>query len=127
MVQRGPYRPSVVLRTELTIPVTEFGYQGLELDLPVVCWGEDMRWTGTSWQLTPIRRQVKQDNPEQLLRNTYRVLLTRGRDGFVVYLPDNRTLDETEVAHLAAGIKPLPEPVALEEDGSGAADSEAAG
>lgn len=111
----------------LTTPVTEFGCQGLELDLPVVCWGEDMRWTGTLWQLTPIRRQVKQDNPEQLLRNTYRVLLTRGRDGFVVYLPDDRILDQTEVALLAAGIKPLPEPVALETDGSGAADSEAAG
>ena len=50
----------------LTIPVTEFGCQGLELDLPIVCWGEDMRWTGTEWRLTPIRRRIAQDDPQQL-------------------------------------------------------------
>ena len=97
----------------LTTPVTEFGCQGLELDLPIVCWGEDMRWTGSEWRLTPIRRRVRQEDPEQLLINAYRVLLTRGRDGFVVYLPDERSLDATEVVLLAAGIKPLPEAVAL--------------
>lgn len=97
----------------LSIPVTEFGCQGLELDLPIVCWGEDMRWTGTFWELTPIRRRVRQEDPQQLLRNTYRVLLTRGRDGFVVYVPDDRRLDQTELALLAAGLKPVPAPVAL--------------
>lgn len=97
----------------LELPVTEFGCQGLELDLPIVCWGEDMRWTGTFWELTPIRRRVRQEDPQQLLRNAYRVLLTRGRDGFVVYLPDDRRLDQTELALLAAGLKPLPAPVPL--------------
>lgn len=97
----------------LELPVTEFGCQGLELDLPIVCWGEDARWTGTEWLLTPIRRRIKQADPQQLLRNTYRVLLTRARDGFVVYIPDDASLDQTEVALLAAGLKPLPAPVAL--------------
>jgi hypothetical protein len=97
----------------LRIPVTEFGCQGLELDLPIVCWGEDMRWTGADWLLTPIRRKVPQEDPQQLLRNAYRVLLTRGRDGFVVWLPPDERLDQTEVALLAAGLKPLPEPIAL--------------
>jgi len=67
---------------------------------------EDARWTGSEWLLTPIRRRIKQDDPQQLLRTTYRVLLTRGRDGFVVYIPDDRHLDQTEVALLAAGLKP---------------------
>lgn len=105
-------------------PVTEFGCQGLELDLPIVCWGEDVRWTGTEWLLTPIRRRIQQDDPQQLLRNTYRVLLTRGRDGFVVYIPEEQKLDQTEVALLAAGLKPLPAPVELARDtgaGGGAA------
>jgi hypothetical protein len=103
----------------LELPVTEFGCQGLELDLPIICWGEDVRWTGTEWLLTPIRRRIQQDDPQQLLRNTYRVLLTRGRDGLVVFIPDDRKLDETEVALLAAGLKPLPAPVELAKRGHG--------
>lgn len=98
----------------LELPVTEFGCQGLELDLPIICWGEDVRWTGTDWLLTPIRRKIPQDDPQQLLRNTYRVLLTRGRDGVVVFIPDDRRLDRTEVALLAAGLKPLPAPATLQ-------------
>jgi len=89
--------------------VTEFQCQGLELDLPIVCWGEDMRWDGSAWVLSPIRRRYPIRDPKQLLRNTYRVLLTRGRDGLVVYLPPSVELDQTEHALLAAGVRPLPE------------------
>ncbi len=92
----------------LSQPVTEFGCQGLELDLPILCWGEDVRWIGGTWRLTPVRRQYRQLSPDQLLRNAYRVLLTRGRDGLVVFVPDDPILDETEHILLAAGIKPLP-------------------
>jgi len=93
----------------LTQPVTEFGCQGLELDFPIVCWGEDYRWAGDGWALTPIRRKYPQQDPVQLLRNVYRVLLTRGRDGMVVFVPDDRELDTTEHAVLAAGVVPLPD------------------
>jgi hypothetical protein len=95
--------------TALVQPVTEFGCQGLELDLPIVCWGEDYNWDGTSWQLTPVRRRSPQQDPHQLLRNVYRVLLTRGRDGLIVWIPDDRRLDHVETALLAAGIRPMPE------------------
>ena len=88
---------------------TEFGCQGLELDLPILCWGEDYRWSGGEWLPTPIRRRYRQDDPVQLLQNAYRVLMTRGRDGLVIYLPDASILDETEVALLAAGVRPIPD------------------
>lgn len=88
-------------------PVTEFGCQGLELDLPIVCWGEDYRWEGQGWHLSPGRSRYKQDNPEQLLRNAYRVLLTRGRDGMVIFVPPVAQLEETASALLRAGIDPL--------------------
>lgn len=101
--------------------VTEFGCQGLELDLPIVCWGEDHRWTGTSWDLKPIRRRKPIDRPDQLLQNAYRVLLTRGRDGFIIFIPDVDQLDLTEHALLAAGIRPLPEPIELPETVMGGA------
>lgn len=97
----------------LTQPVTEFGCQGLELDLPLLCWGEDVRWHAGIWDLSPVRRRYKQDDPRQLLVNTYRVLLTRGRDGLVVWLPPLPALDETENILLAAGLKLIPEPSEL--------------
>jgi hypothetical protein len=89
-------------------PVTEFGCQGLELDLPIVCWGDDYLWNGTTWSLKPIKRRYRQDDPQALLRNTYRVLMTRGRDGLVIFLPPGEMFDQTEVALLAAGVKMMP-------------------
>ncbi len=80
---------------QLTQPVTEFGCQGLELDLPVVCWGTDLVRADGAWQHTPTRRRFPLDNPVQVLTNAYRVLLTRGRDGLVVFVPQDPQLDET--------------------------------
>ncbi len=92
----------------LTQPVTEFGCQGLELDLPILCWGEDYRREADEWVLKPINRRYKQTNPKALLRNAYRVLLTRGRDGLIIFIPDERLMDSTEHALLAAGARLLP-------------------
>jgi hypothetical protein len=91
----------------LTQPVTEFGCQGLELDLPIVCWGEDYLRRDDRWRLRPPNRKVRQRDPDQLLQNAYRVLLTRGRDGMVVWIPPDGDLDATEHAFLAAGARPL--------------------
>ena len=92
----------------LSQPVTEFGCQGLELDLPIVCWGDDYLWTGDSWSLKPINRRYRQVGPQDLLRNAYRVLMTRGRDGLIIFLPPDEIFDQTEVALLAAGVKLMP-------------------
>lgn len=92
--------------------VTEFGCQGLELDLPIVCWGNDYLWNGTSWSIKKVRARYPLEDHEQLRRNAYRVLLTRGRDGLVIFLPPDPVLDLTEHALLAAGVRPLPEVLA---------------
>ena len=88
-------------------PVTEFGCQGLELDLPIVCWGEDVSWNRSAWSLTPIRRRYPQLQPDELLRNTYRVLLTRGRDGVVIFVPPTPQFDGTADALGGAGMHQL--------------------
>lgn len=97
----------------LEVPVTEFGCQGLELDMPIVCWGTDYRWDGRRWEAKAVRRKYPLADPEQIVRNAYRVLLTRGRDGFVVFLSSDEELEQTEHALLASGIRPLPEPMEL--------------
>lgn len=102
---------STLSSNALIQPITEFGCQGLELDLPIVCWGQDMTWRNDSWRLSPIKRTYVQDDPKKLLRNAYRVLLTRGRDGLVIFLPPEKDLDSTEVALLAAGASQLTETI----------------
>lgn len=87
--------------------VTEFGCQGLELDLPVLCWGEDFRWNEGRWTKTPVKRKYKLDDPAKLLTNSYRVLMTRGRDGLVIFIPPDENLNETEMVLLASGVKLL--------------------
>lgn len=90
----------------LTQPVTEFQCQGLEVDLPIVCWGDDFVWRGDEWLLRPRRRRYVIEDPDELLRNAYRVLLTRGRDGLVIWVPPDTDLDETAEAIEIAGARP---------------------
>ena len=87
----------------LNQPVTEFDCQGLEIDLPIVCWGDDAIWQQDGWVLRPRRRKYPIERPEELLVNSYRVLLTRGRDGLVIWVPPERELDETAEALAIVG------------------------
>jgi hypothetical protein len=96
----------------LRSPITEFMCQGLEVDLPIVCWGSDVVFVKDQWRLTPIKRRYPQQDPKRLLTNAYRVLLTRGRDGLVVFLPPDETLDGTEKALLASGMEILTDEMA---------------
>jgi hypothetical protein len=90
----------------LEAAVTEFGCQGLELDTPLVCWGGDFTWDGERWRTGTRQPGVR--NPLRLRANSYRVLLTRGRDGLVVFVPPDAALDGTHAALLSAGLRPLP-------------------
>jgi DUF2075 family protein len=85
---------------------TEFSCQGLELDFPIVGWGDDLIWNGKQWSSKPQPRS-KAHNPHQLRVNSYRVLLSRGRDGFAIFIPNERTLDATYNALIAAGVHSL--------------------
>ena len=78
---------------------TEFDIQGLELDWCLVGWDADYRYingqfehwkfTGTTWK----RRQ--QEEQQRYLENAYRVLLTRARQGMVIFVPRGDIHDET--------------------------------
>ena len=87
--------------------VTEFGCQGLELDMAIVAWGNDYLWDGTQWLMRKMRTRVPQQDPHQLRLNSYRVLLTRSREGLVIFIPPDVEFDQTEHAFLAAGARIL--------------------
>lgn len=78
--------------------MTEFGAQGLELDAALLAWGTDLRCDGRSWSSAKARRYAnghRVRDPHQLRVNAYRVLLTRGRDATVVFVPPLPEMDET--------------------------------
>jgi len=95
--------------------VTEFGCQGLELDMALVAWGNDFLWNGNEWVLRKLRTRIPQLDPHQLRLNSYRVLLTRSREGVVIFIPPKIEFDATEHALLAAGARILSPKIALAE------------
>ena len=96
--------------------VTEFGCQGLELDGALVAWGTDFILTDGAWTDRHARRYQRPGDIHDafnLRRNAYRVLLTRGRDATVVFVPPIPGLDETFRHLVAAGFLELPAHFAL--------------
>lgn len=80
---------------------TEFQVQGLELDWSCVTWDGDFRFNGSGWNYHDFRgnRWCNIANPDNrnYLRNAYRVLLTRARQGMIVFVPPGDARDATRV------------------------------
>jgi len=77
---------------KLEVVASEFKIQGLEIDWAVVCWDQDLRindekkwdyyfFRGSKWQ------KHKKTEKKRYLINSYRVLLTRARQGMVIFVP----------------------------------------
>ncbi len=87
--------PSDDLRSSnmLEIVASEFKVQGLEIDWGIVCWDADLRRTanGLDWDYYSFRgtKWNKRNKLEQrrYLINSYRVLLTRSRQGMIIFVP----------------------------------------
>ncbi|MCK1457099.1 DUF2075 domain-containing protein [Bradyrhizobium sp. 2] len=113
---RGDLRSSFALETA----ATEFECQGLELDRVAVCWGWDLTvgdgellprtFRGTNWT------NVKRPREREYTINKYRVLLTRAREGMVIWVPlgdeEDPTRSPFEMDRLAdylvdCGVQPI--------------------
>jgi len=104
---------------------SEFSIQGLELDWIGLCWSGDYIWSGTGWEARQLRHGditkwgIVRDSQKQIYRqNSYRVLMTRARQGLVIYVPrgDNQDptrapleLDRTAAYLVECGVTALPE------------------
>jgi len=87
---------------------TEFKIQGLEIDWGIVGWDADFRFVngqfycynfrGSSWQ------KISKDNGKRYTKNAYRVLLTRSRQGFIIFVPRGDEMDRTRDPRLYDGI-----------------------
>jgi hypothetical protein len=84
---------------QLEVAANEFQIQGLELDWTCVCWGGDFLRSKSGWSLKRLRgkswQRVKQKNAASYLVNSYRVLLTRARQGMILFVPLGSDEDTT--------------------------------
>lgn len=83
----------------LELAATEFAIQGLELDWIGVCWGDDLRWLNGQWDfhrfLGTKWQRVANETKRKFMINKYRVLLTRAREGMVIWVPEGSKEDTT--------------------------------
>lgn len=80
---------------------TEFDIQGLEIDYALVGWDADYRYEngrfecykpcGSKWQT------INKEDNRRYLKNAYRVLLTRAREGFIIFVPKGDNSDNTRL------------------------------
>lgn len=97
--ERGDVRSSFA--SEVT--ANEYTTQGLELDFVGLCWGGDLIWDGEQWH----HRQFRGNNwskvgeeRQRFITNSYRVLMTRGREGMIIWVPRGSNDDPTRPPEL---------------------------
>ena len=87
--------PSDDLRSSnmLEIVASEFKIQGLEIDWALVCWDADLRrnakgdgWDHYNFRGSKWNKRHKEEQKRYLV-NAYRVLLTRARQGMIIFVP----------------------------------------
>jgi hypothetical protein len=85
--------------SRLEVFATQFEIQGLELDWVCLCWGDDLVWKDGTWIGSRFNNRewkpLTSSEKYRYLLNAYRVLLTRSRQGTVIYVPTGAPSDGT--------------------------------
>ncbi|MFC0877077.1 DUF2075 domain-containing protein [Saccharicrinis sp. FJH2] len=80
---------------------TEFHVQGLELDWACIAWDGDLRFNENGWIFKSFKgkkwQNIKNETRKHYLKNAYRVLLTRARQGMVIVIPEGDKDDPTRL------------------------------
>jgi hypothetical protein len=78
---------------------TEFHVQGLELDWACVTWDADFRYSKNGWEhwsfIGSRWNRIRKEERQNYLKNAYRVLLTRARQGMIIVVPQGDYEDLT--------------------------------
>jgi hypothetical protein len=86
---------------------TEFQVQGLELDWVCLNWDADLRKAAKGWSYHDYRgarwQNIKDPDNKTYLKNAYRVLLTRARQGMVIFVPPGDARDATRLPEFYDG------------------------
>lgn len=86
----------------LEVPANQYTCQGLELDFVGLCWGGDLvrnatndRWVFRTLGGSVWKKVKRGSDRETFIRNSYRVLLTRAREGMILWVPCGNEEDMT--------------------------------
>lgn len=81
----------------MEVTASEFKVQGLELDYVLLCWDADFRYEEGGFKCYKFRgrwNKVNKEDQQAYMKNAYRVLMTRARQGMVIYVPEGADADE---------------------------------
>ena len=77
--------------------VTEFDIQGLEIDYSILAWDADLRFANGTWTYHLFKgskwNNVNSEENRLYLKNAYRVLMTRARQGMAIFIPEGDDVD----------------------------------
>lgn len=103
----------------MEVAATEFDIQGLEIDWAIIGWDADFRMldnhfdlykpSGSRWQ------NIKEESARRYLKNAYRVLLTRARQGFIIFVPEGSLDDKTRLPEFYDGTYQYLKRIGIEE------------
>ena len=83
---------------------TEFDIQGLEIDYALIGWDADYRYDNDCFKFYRPRgskwETIKAEADKRYLKNAYRVLLTRARQGMIIFVPTGDKEDITRLPEL---------------------------
>lgn len=91
----------------LEVAASEFKVQGLEIDYAVLAWDADLRCTSNGFDYFKFRgtkwNHVNQEQRQHYLKNAYRVLMTRARQGLIIYIPEGDEEDPSRLTEYYEG------------------------
>jgi len=88
----------------LELVATEFDIQGLEIDYVCLAWDINFYFSNRKWNYQSFEgtkwKAINSEIDKSYLRNAYRVLMTRARQGLVIFIPHGDNLDPTRPKEL---------------------------
>nr|WP_256359873.1 DNA/RNA helicase domain-containing protein [Neisseria sp. WF04] len=98
---------------------TEFDVQGLELDWVCIAWGENFYYQNGKWHYQSFKgckwQNINKEECQQFTKNAYRVLLTRARQGMVIWIPKGSGTDNTRQSKFYDGTYQYLKSIGIEE------------
>lgn len=88
----------------LELVATEFDIQGLEIDYVCLAWDINFNFNNGEWNYQSFEgtkwKAINSEIAKSYLRNAYRVLMTRARQGLIIFIPYGENLDPTRPIEL---------------------------
>lgn len=97
---------------ELSKACSVYGNQELELDCPIVVFGggyvrQNGKWVARGARYDYDLKQGNYEDPDTIVENNFRVLLTRAREEMILLIPRDSIMDETYQYFIDMGVDEL--------------------